>query len=467
MRIRRTSLLLLLIFSLSMSACQKIELARTELTQSQWRQVEPYLLEAPPSPKFPIDTVFADEIKLIGLDIDGDLIPGEEVTFTWYWQALAEISQDWKIFVHLDSKEPRFRQNLDHYPLQTLMNEVYRTYHWQQGQIIKDVQTFRLASDTPPGEIRPFVGLYRGDLRAPITSEEAANDRRAPGPLLTIAGEAAVAPDYHVPFLEHEVAQTLLIDGRLDEDFWEQLPALTLHPISGNGRYSTEIRAGFTSEALIIGAKMEDEHIWATLTERDKDLWSEEVLELFFAPRGADNPYFELQINPLGTIFDARFEKPLSGGASARRAAINKGLKYTILGLKSAHFIDGTLNDETTQDRSWSVELKIPFAALGLDDMPTEQDSWLVNIYRIDRPSKDETHAYAWSTLANKNFHNIAKFGTWSFAASGVNSIAERRLRRARRILRKESPSPEGRPSPQPERFRGRLDQLVKPPSQN
>lgn len=437
MRTRQTFLVFILTsLILSATSCQKIELARTELTQSQWRQLQPYLLQEAPNPKYPIAATFADEIELLGLDVDGELKPGEEVTFTWYWKALNDVSQDWKIFVHLDSEVERFRQNLDHYPLQALMSEVYRTYHWREGHIIKDVQTFQVATDAPPGPIVPFVGLFRGDTRAPITSADAPGDNRARGPALTIAGEAAAdAPRHEVPFLDDNAREQLTLDGRLDEEFWAQLPAIALQPIGNNGRYSTTIRAAYTDDALIIGATMEDEHIWATLTERDQDLWSEEVLELFFAPKGANEPYIELQINPLGTIFDARFDKPLAGGASARRAAIERGRIFTIDGLESAVFIDGSINDKSSADRSWSVELKVPFKGLGLNGPPSRTDSWLVNIYRIDRPSEKEAQAYAWSTLANRNFHRVDQFGTWAFAPATLPPSADMRPQKMRRQM--------------------------------
>lgn len=463
MKIRPTSLSLLLCLLFTTGACQKIELARTELTQSQWRQVQPYLLEDAPAPKYPLAARFADEVELIGLDIEGALKPGQEVTFSWYWRALKDVSQDWKIFVHLDSQEGRFRQNLDHYPLESLMSQIYRTYHWQEGQIIKDVQTFRLADDAPLGEITPFVGLFRGDRRAPITSADAPADNRASGPALTITGETAQAPHHQLPFIDDAALKTLTIDGRLDEDLWKNIPPIELQPISGDGKYTTEIRAAFSAEGLIMGAIIEDENIWATMDERDQDLWKEEVLEIFFAPKGAHNPYYEFQINPLGTIFDARFERPLSGGASARRAAINQGKHFTIEGLESAVFVDGTINDDEAKDRAWSVELKIPFAGLELSEPPKADAPWLVNIYRMDRPSKDEFHAYAWSTLPNRNFHNVHQFGTWSFAPGHLKSLRTRRLRKMRERLGGTPPSSQPTWQPQPETLRG-LSEHIKPP---
>src|SRR4051794_6981221 len=53
----------------------------------------------------------------------------------------------------------------------------------------------------------------------------------------------------------------------------------------------------------------DDDHVVATHLEHDAPLYEEDVVEVFIAP---DDPrvYFELEVNPLGTTFDARIESP-------------------------------------------------------------------------------------------------------------------------------------------------------------
>ena len=53
----------------------------------------------------------------------------------------------------------------------------------------------------------------------------------------------------------------------------------------------------------------EDDGIVATHLEHDAPLYQEDVVELFLS---TDDPhvYFEIEVNPLGTIFDARITSP-------------------------------------------------------------------------------------------------------------------------------------------------------------
>jgi hypothetical protein len=204
------------------------------------------------------------------------------------------------------------------------------------------------------------------------------------------------------------------IDGRLDEPFWREIPAFSLAPL-GRGRQRTTVRVAATDDGILLGAWMEDEKIWATLSERDESLWTEEVLEIFFAPRGPGSPYVELQVNPLGTIFDARFESP-PGSSGDRRADIERARTWDLDGLEVAVHVEGSLNDGANPDEFWSVEMWIPFAGLELEGAPPQAgDRWRVNLYRFDRPDQETTHAYAWSTGPRGDFHRVQEFGVWTF----------------------------------------------------
>ena len=181
----RVVLLLTLLFLFALG-CQQIDPPRTELTQNQWRQVQNHLLEEAPEPQHPMGVIFDGNLMLLGFDLDGELRPGGSATVTWYWQALEDIHKDWKIFVHLDSDVERLRQNLDRYPLAQSMNEIYRTYHLREGHILADRQTFVLREDFPPGDATFFVGLFRGEPRAPATGGRTTEDHRGIGPTVEI-----------------------------------------------------------------------------------------------------------------------------------------------------------------------------------------------------------------------------------------------------------------------------------------
>lgn len=429
------SLPIWLLIILFLVGCQKLEQPRTELTQSQWRQIQTHLLDEAPEPEYRLDARFADQIELIGFDVDGDFVAGQELTITWYWKVLEDVHQDWKIFVHFDSQQERLRQNLDHYPLQAQTNNIYRTYHWRQGQIIADAQRVTIRDDYPAGEAIFYVGLFRGETRAPISNDaRATDDHRAISPTMTVANPQAAAaardlPRHTIPRLPSELLEDFEVDGRMDEAFWRDIPTMRLTPFSAAAPYATTVKVGYTDDAIIVGARMEDEHIWAAMEERDDHLWNEEVLEIFLAPYGPGEAYVELQVNPLGTIFDAYFAGRPGHGGSSRSDDVQRAKAWNHEGLQVAVHVEGQINDADHTDEFWSVEMVIPFDGLDFTgEAPEEGEEWRVNLYRFDRPDENTTHSYGWSTGPRRDFHDVAQFGHWTFGpelqpAPGIDDL--------------------------------------------
>jgi hypothetical protein len=190
---------------------------------------------------------------------------------------------------------------------------------------------------------------------------------------------------------------------------------LGLLPFAGAPELPTTVRAFITDSDLWIGARMQDERVWGERKNRDDETWKEEVLEIFIDVNGDGNDYLELQITPLGTIFDANFKKRLGFGEGSREEQINAAKAFNIEGLESAIHVDGTVNKDDDKDTAWMAELKIPLSSIpGIaEGGPKANDNWAVNVYRFDRPAKGKTFAYGWSTEPRGDFHQVDKFGSW------------------------------------------------------
>ena len=99
-------------------------------------------------------------------------------------------------------------------------------------------------------------------------------------------------------------------------------------------------------------------------------------------PDGDNHNYYELEINPLGTIFDLFLPKPYRDGGPADHG-------WDVRGLLSAVRVEGTLNDPSDTDKGWSVELAFPWAAFdrhggaGRGGPPRDGDVWRVNFSRV------------------------------------------------------------------------------------
>jgi len=158
--------------------------------------------------------------------------------------------------------------------------------------------------------------------------------------------------------------------------------------------------------------------IWSEISERDGDLWTEEVFEVFVDVDRDRRNYLELQINPLGAVLDARFRQKFGTGEGSRRDQLDRALKYTVDGLESAVQVDGTLDDDSDSDTAWSVELRIPYASIpGVDSTPAAGAEWSANFYRYERPSEKRTLSFGWSTLPLLDFHQTSKFSRFTFGS--------------------------------------------------
>jgi hypothetical protein len=178
------------------------------------------------------------------------------------------------------------------------------------------------------------------------------------------------------------------------------VPAVPLGRSRDGGRpeQATTVRIARDDRALLLRFECDDRDIWATHIKRDAPLWEEEVVEVFLAPGAADpKEYVEIEVNPLGAVFDARVRSP-----EGRRESIRVDTSWDAAGLVAA--VDRSVAG------AWCVELTIPWADL-CDGPPPR--IWRANFFRIDRPRGGADEYSSWSpTFADPpDFHRPACFG--------------------------------------------------------
>ncbi len=111
------------------------------------------------------------------------------------------------------------------------------------------------------------------------------------------------------------------------------------------------------ADYFYVGAELREPHVWGTLTTHDSVIFHDPDFEVFIDPNGDNHEYYEFEINALGTFWDLFLPKPYKDDGKAMNA-------WEIPGLKSAVFVDGTLNDPRDTDRGWSVEIAFPWRVL-------------------------------------------------------------------------------------------------------
>jgi hypothetical protein len=167
-------------------------------------------------------------------------------------------------------------------------------------------------------------------------------------------------------------------------------------------RLTTSAAAYYDDDFLTIVFLAEDDEVAARYYGHDEPLWQEDVVEIFIAPEGL-TPYFEIEVNPLGTTFDARIDSP-----DGIRATMNTELAWTCEGLFAALRRDDA--------RTAQIVIRLPFESLGAT--PKTGDEWRANFFRIDRSAVHGDDFSAWQpTLKTPaDFHVAAAFGALRFA---------------------------------------------------
>ncbi|MCW5964360.1 MAG: carbohydrate-binding family 9-like protein [Bryobacterales bacterium] len=178
--------------------------------------------------------------------------------------------------------------------------------------------------------------------------------------------------------------EPIVVDGKLDDAAWRRAPWTTdFVDIEGDAkprpRYRTRVKMLWDDQYFYIAAEMEEPHVWATLTEHDAVIFHDNDFEVFLNPSGDSLNYFEFEINALNTGWDLFLPKPYKMQGSADNS-------WEIPGLKTAVYVDGTLNDPSDTDRGWTVEIAFPwtaFASRAPVKRPEPGDRWRVNFSRV------------------------------------------------------------------------------------
>ena len=227
-------------------------------------------------------------------------------------------------------------------------------------------------------------------------------------------------------YTAHRTAEPLRIDGKLDELSWRHAPRSPRFVDLITGRptiHDTRAAVLWDDTNLYVGFWVEEPFIEATLTERDSLVWSENDVELFIA--GQDG-YYEFEINPLGTIYEAFFvwEEAYERGGFSQAGEFSRSIegarpfngvgfdkhprgprvgffRWDLPGLQAAVSVDGTINDNTDRDRGWTAEIAIPWSGIkwlaqgdGRALPPRDGDVWRMdfsrfNKYREAAPAED------------------------------------------------------------------------------
>ena len=381
------------------------------LTPAQEAQVKESLLTTRPTPQHSLNVEFGGQVRLLGVDLSADSVrPGETVTVTYYLEGMSEEPVNYKVLTHLQGSKRGAWQNLDHVPVKGL----FPLKNLKKGQLIKDVQTFRVKPNFPSTTAKLYWGLYRGQDRLTHSTPQGVEHdgkRRVVVARLKVSGRRYL-PKAKARRVPPEMAITL--DGHVNEPAWQTTEWTRWwgNPMGVTGKRSPMTRAKYlwTPEALYIAVEARDSDVWGTLTERDSNTWEQEVIELFIDADGDRRDYLELQVTPANVVFDARFK--------SYRSDLKVARAWNMKGFETAVWVDGTLNERGDQDRAWFVEMKVPAREVPGAQAPlSEGMRWRFNMFRFDLPQGKKQWAAALSPPLVPDFHALDAFAELRFLA--------------------------------------------------
>jgi hypothetical protein len=228
----------------------------------------------------------------------------------------------------------------------------------------------------------------------------------------------------------------LKIDGKLDDKAWANAPWTDdFTDIQGDlqpkPRFRTRVKMLWDDSCFYIGAELEEPNVWATLKKRDTVIFYDNDFEVFIDPNGDNHEYYEFEMNALNTVWDLFLPRPYRAGGPAMNA-------WDIRGLKTAVKVHGTINRPGDIDTGWTVEIAMPWKALGefahRPAPPADGDQWRINFSRVewqietgtDRerkiPGTPEDN-WVWSPQWTVDMHQPELWGYLQFSAAGEGIV--------------------------------------------
>ena len=196
------------------------------------------------------------------------------------------------------------------------------------------------------------------------------------------------------------------ISGKGDGPEWSAADWIVLEKRKGPGDYVTRAKLLYSTTGVYALFSCDDKSITATFQEDFADLWTEDVVELFFWTDESTPLYFEYELSPL----------------NHELVLLVPNLHGDFLGWtpwnyerdrKARHAVNIT-RDNQGKPLKWTAEFFIPYALLKpLQNVPPKKGTqWRMNLYRIDH----DTQSTSWASKPiRKNFHDFERFGRIKF----------------------------------------------------
>ncbi|WP_270229951.1 carbohydrate-binding family 9-like protein [Parabacteroides bouchesdurhonensis] len=212
------------------------------------------------------------------------------------------------------------------------------------------------------------------------------------------------------------------IDGKLSDGEWDAIPWTDdFVDIEGDKQpkpfLQTRAKMAYDDQGMYFAVLMEEPHVWATITKHDAVIFHDNDFEIFLNPSNDTHNYLEYEVNALGTVWDLFLTKPYRDNPQVLD-------NWELTGMKSAVYVDGTLNNPKDTDKSWSAEVFIPWSTIYQTmrgkEKPQPGEQIRVNFSRVEWTTEVQDGKYVKVPIQGED--NIREYN-WVWAPTGVINI--------------------------------------------
>ena len=198
------------------------------------------------------------------------------------------------------------------------------------------------------------------------------------------------------------------IDGTGSSGEWEKVEWVDIPQRTNSSvQYETKAKVLYSDTGMYFLVECQEKKLTASLMGYMKDLWDEDVVEVFLWTDEKYPIYFEYEISPLNqelVLIVPNFDGDFLGWIPWHYDQEARQIKH-MTSVKGGKKEPGAAID------SWTSEFFIPFALLEpLKNVPPEPGmEWRMNIYRMDYDTGMRV-TWEWKPT-DKTFHEFEKFG--------------------------------------------------------
>ncbi|XP_076464338.1 uncharacterized protein LOC143296345 isoform X2 [Babylonia areolata] len=227
------------------------------------------------------------------------------------------------------------------------------------------------------------------------------------------------------------------IDGQLGDTAWEQVAwTEAFVDIGGEDlpapRFESRVKLRWDDSTLYVGAYLQELAVWANKTLHDSTIYQDNSFQILLDTAQSNHKYKEISINAMGTVADTMLTRPYMDDGEP--------LVFWESEMERAVHIEGPLNDPSTRNQYWTVEMAIPFKNLyegtaTHSTTPKDRETWRANFVRAEwktdivggkylKRVDAATDWWVWQSLGVANIHLPDRWGLLQFVTAPVNSTS-------------------------------------------